>query len=131
MGKHKPGYTAHVDTGDFVIVLNVERICFTGKDLKHPSHPYFTTKMKKKEYVRFSGYAAGRIVRTAAEVWERHPDRILQEAVRRMLPKNKLGRHMLEKLKLYVGGEHPHQAQGPKPLPAHLMPKKSRKRAAK
>ncbi|HWA24401.1 MAG TPA: 50S ribosomal protein L13, partial [Lacunisphaera sp.] len=81
MGKHKPGYTPHVDTGDFVIVTNVDRICFTGKDLKHPRHPYFTSKMAKKEYANFTGYAAGLRIRTAAEIWERFPDRILQEAV--------------------------------------------------
>lgn len=127
MGKHKPGYTPHVDTGDYVVVTNVERICFTGKDLKHPKHPYFTRKMANKEYQTFSGYAAGQKIRTAAEIWERFPERILQEAVRRMLPKNKLARHMLDKLKMYAGPEHPHQAQDPKPIPEHLLPKKKRK----
>ncbi len=130
MGKHKPGYTPHVDTGDYVVVLNVDRICFTGKDLKHPKHPYFTKKMATKEYQRYSGYAGGQRIRTAAQVWERFPERILQEAVRRMLPKNRLGDHMLQKLKMYVGTEHPHQAQGPKPLPEHLVPKKTRKPSA-
>jgi len=129
MGKHKPGYTAHVDTGDFVVVVNVERIAFTGKDLRHPKHPYFTTKMKAKEYHSFTGYAAGLRIRTAAQVWERFPERILQEAVRRMLPKTKLGSDMLKKLKLYAGPEHPHQAQEPRPFPAYLMPKKTRKKA--
>lgn len=127
MGKHKPGYTPHVDTGDFVIVTNVERVCFTGKALKHAKHPYFTKKMEQKEYQQYSGYAAGQKILSAAVVYERFPERILKEAVRRMLPKNKLAKHMLDKLKLVVGPEHPHQAQQPKPFPAHLIPKKDRK----
>lgn len=103
MGKHRPTYTPHVDTGDYVIVTNVEKLQFTGK------------KMEQKTYARFTGYT-GLKVRTAAEVKERSPETILEEAVRRMLPKNKLGRHMLAKLKCYVGNEHPHQAQNPQPL---------------
>jgi large subunit ribosomal protein L13 len=122
MGKHKPTYTPHVDCGDFVIVLNAERVRFSGNPLSHPRHPYFTSKMLTKTYERYSGYPGGRKVFTAAEVWERHPDRILKEAVRRMLPKSKLGRAMLKKLKVYCGTEHPHQAQCPMELPAHLRP---------
>jgi len=100
MGKHRPTYTPHVDTGDFVVVVNVEKVVLTGN------------KWGQKTYQRYSGYP-GLKVETADEVRERHPDRILREAVRRMLPKNRLGRKMLLKLKLYVGADHPHQAQQP------------------
>lgn len=124
MGKHKAMYTPHVDCGDYVIVLNVERIRFSGATLSHPDHPYLTTKMMKKEYDRYTGWPGGRKILSGLEVWERAPDRILSEAVRRMLPKNKLGRHMLKKLKLYTGTNHPHQAQQPKPFPEHLLPSK-------
>lgn len=120
MGKHKAGYTAHVDTGDYVIVVNAERVRFSGSPYKHASHPYPTTKMAKKTYDRYTGYPSGRKVLTAIEVWERSPEKILHEAVRRMLPKNKLGRRMLDKLKLYVGPDHPHSAQQPVPMPEHL-----------
>ena len=100
MGKHRPTYTPHVDTGDFVVVVNVEKIVLTGN------------KWEQKTYKRYSGYP-GLKVETADEVRQRHPDRILSEAVRRMLPKSRLGRKMLSKLKLYVGPDHPHQAQQP------------------
>ncbi len=100
MGKHRPTYTPHVDTGDFVVVVNVEKIVLTGN------------KWEQKTYQRYSGYP-GLKVETAEEVRNRHPDRILREAVRRMLPKSRLGRKMLSKLKLYVGSDHPHQAQQP------------------
>lgn len=120
MGKHKPTYTPHVECGDFVIVVNAERVRFSGGGLAHPEHPYFTTKMLKKTYEKYTGYPGGRRITTAARLWERHPERILREAVRRMLPKNKLGRRMLDKLKLHVGPEHPHQAQQPEELPEHL-----------
>lgn len=123
MGKHKAAYTPHVDTGDYVIVLNVDRVRFTGNELAHPKHPYYTTKMDAKTYDRYSGYPGGRTVEPAIRVWERFPERILREAVRRMLPKNKLGRQMLKKLKLYTGTEHPHQGQSPAELPAYLLPK--------
>ncbi|GAB4141569.1 MAG: 50S ribosomal protein L13 [Planctomycetaceae bacterium] len=122
MGKHKPTYTPHVDCGDYLIVLNADRVRFSGADLSHPEHPYFTTKMLKKTYETYSGYPGGRKVYTAQEVWAKKPEKILYEAVRRMLPKNKLGRAMLKKLKLFTGTEHPHQAQNPKELPAHLCP---------
>ena len=123
MGKHKPEYTPHVACGDHVIVVNVERVRFSGKPLGHSEHPYFTNKVLLRTYERYSGYPSGRKVLTAAEVWKRHPERILREAVRRMLPKNKLGRRMLRRLKLYVGPEHPHEAQRPKPFPEHLLRK--------
>lgn len=124
MGKHKATYTPHVDCGDYVIVQNVERLRFSGAPLSHPDHPYLTTKMMKKEYDRYTGWPGGRKILSGLEVWQRAPDRILSEAVRRMLPKNKLGRQMLSKLKLFVGTEHPHQAQQPKPFPEYLLPSK-------
>ncbi len=121
MGKHKPIYTPHVDCGDFVVVVNAERVRFSGQRMGHPKHPYFTNKMLSRTYERYSGYPGGRKVRTAAQVWERQPEMILHEAVRRMLPKNKLGRKMLKKLKLYCGPEHPHQAQGPEPFTEYQL----------
>lgn len=122
MGKHKPEYTPHVECGDFVIVLNANKVRFSGKSLAHAEHPNFTTKMAKKVYERYTGYPGGRRFVSGTEMLARHPERIITEAVRRMLPKNKLGRHMLAKLKVYAGTEHPHQSQQPQPLPAHLMP---------
>lgn len=123
MGKHKAGYTPHVDTGDYVIVTNCDRVRFTGNAMQHAKVPYLTTKMAKKEYDRYTGFPGGRRVRTAVETWEHRPEMLIKEAVRRMLPKNKLGRHMLKKLRIFRGTEHPHQAQKPQPFPAHLMPK--------
>jgi len=122
MGKHKPSYTPHVDCGDYIVVVNAERVRFSGREIAHPEHPYFTKKMLTRTYERYSGYPGGRKVMTAAEVWERQPEKILHEAVRRMLPKNKLGRKMLKKLKLYCGPDHPHQAQGVEPIPEYLLP---------
>jgi large subunit ribosomal protein L13 len=102
MGKHRPTYTPHVDTGDFVVVVNVENIRFTGN------------KWKDKKYAWYTGYPRQRTV--SAEVRrERKPELILTEAVRRMLPKNKLSRVMLSKLKVYAGPSHPHTAQQPEP----------------
>ncbi len=102
MGKHEPTYTPHVDTGDFVIVINADKLVFTGK------------KWKDKRYTWTTGYPRQRS-ESAEERLARHPERIISEAVRRMLPKNKLAFKMLDKLKVYVGAEHPHQAQQPKP----------------
>ena len=102
MGKHRPTFTPHVDTGDCVIVVNAEKIHFSGK------------KWEQKKYTRYTGWPGLR-VETTQERRERHPERILSEAVRRMLPKNKLGREMLSKLKVYSGPDHPHQAQDPQP----------------
>ncbi|MCA9235288.1 MAG: 50S ribosomal protein L13 [Planctomycetales bacterium] len=102
MGKHRPTYTPHVDTGDFVVVVNCEKIKFTGK------------KWEQKTYAWYTGYPRQRTI-AAADRLERKPDMILREAVRRMLPKNKLGRAMLAKLKIYAGPSHPHQAQQPEP----------------
>ena len=103
MGKNKPTYTPHVDTGDFVIVTNVDKVVFTGN------------KWEKKRYTWYTGYT-GQRSESAERRLSRKPEMILHEAVRRMLPKNKLGRKMLSKLKLFVGDEHPHQAQGPEPI---------------
>ena len=100
MGKHRPIYTPHVDTGDFVVVTNAEKVTFTGK------------KWEQKTYRWYTGYP-GQRSETAAVRLAKKPDQILREAVRRMLPKNKLGRKMLAKLKIYAGPDHPHQAQQP------------------
>lgn len=121
MGKHKPTYTPHVLSGDSVIVVNAERIRFTGKEMGHPDIPRYTRKMSQKEYDRYSGYPGGRKVETAEQLWYRRPEMILSEAVRRMLPKNKLGREMFKMLKIYKGAEHPHQAQLPEPFPEYLL----------
>ena len=102
MGKHRPTYTPHVDTGDFVIVVNAEKIHFTGK------------KWDLKRYTWYSGYP-GLKSETAGDRLARRPELIIIEAVRRMLPKNKLATKMLSKLKVYSGSEHPHQAQNPQP----------------
>jgi large subunit ribosomal protein L13 len=106
MGKHKPIYTPHVDTGDFVIVLNAGQVTIRGN-----------RKREQVVYHRYSGYPGGLKEITMKAMLERHPDRVLREAVRRMLPKNALGRRMLTKLKLYNGDQHPHQAQQPDPWP--------------
>lgn len=103
-GKHRPTYTPHTDTGDFVVVLNVSEIALTG------------SKMKTKVHQRYSGYPSGLKTIGVNELLKTHPDRVLRHAVRGMLPKNRLGRRMLSKLKIYAGSEHPHQAQCPQPL---------------
>ena len=103
-GKHRPDYTPHVDTGDNVIVLNADKVRFTG------------AKLKQKEYITFSGYPGGQKRRTAEEQFTKHPNRVLESAVRGMLPKTKLGRAMIKKLFLYTGTKHPHQAQKPETI---------------
>ena len=103
MGKHRPTYTPHVDTGDFVDVTNVDKIQFSGD------------KWNKKTYTWYTGYPGLRS-ETAAVRFARKPEQILRDAVRRMLPKNKIGRKMLSKLKIYTGTDHPHQAQNPQSL---------------
>jgi large subunit ribosomal protein L13 len=103
MGKHRPTYTPHVDTGDFVIVTNAEKVVYTGK------------KWERKQHTWYTGYTGLRS-ETAGARLERRPELILKEAIRRMLPKNKLATKMLDKLKIYVGSEHPHQAQQPTPI---------------
>ena len=102
MGKHRPTYTPHVDTGDFVVVVNAEKVVFTGK------------KWKQKQYTWYTGWTRLRS-ETAEDRLARKPEEILTEAVRRMLPKNKLAYKMLTKLKIYAGTDHPHQAQMPEP----------------
>jgi large subunit ribosomal protein L13 len=104
MGKHRPTYTAHIDTGDYVIVTNVEKVVFTGN------------KWTQKSYQRYSGHPGGQKEEQAWKLLKRRPARILELAVQRMMPKNKIGRHMLGKLKLVVGTTHDHQAQNPIPL---------------
>ena len=103
-GKHKPTFTPHVDGGDFVIVTNCERIVVTGN------------KMDAKNYYRHSRYPGGLKSRTLREQLERFPDRVIFEAVRGMMPKTKLGRAQMKKLRVYAGGDHPHSAQLPKEL---------------
>jgi large subunit ribosomal protein L13 len=103
-GKHKPTYTPHLDCGDFVIIVNAEKVHVTGR------------KMDQKIYYRHSGYPGGIKSISLRDQLARYPERVLQAAVRGMLPKNKLGRRMIKKLKVYAGDEHPHQAQQPKPL---------------
>lgn len=106
MGKHRPTYTPHVDTGDYVIVTNVEKVVFSGN------------KWQQKSYQRYSGHPNGQKEEVAWKLLERRPERILELAIQRMMPKTKMGRHMMDKLKLYVGSNHPHQAQSPIPLEA-------------
>ncbi len=103
-GKHKPTYTPHVDTGDFVVVVNAEKIKLTGN------------KLTRKNYYHYTGYPGGIRSSNAETVLSKHPTRVLRHAVKGMLPKNKLGRKMLKKLKIYTGSDHPHQAQQPKNL---------------
>ncbi len=103
-GKRKPQYTPHTDVGDFVVVLNAEKIAVTGN------------KLQSKRYWRHSGYPGGIRSRTLAEMLERRPEDVIRLAVRGMLPRNKLARKQLLKLKVYAGPEHPHEAQQPKPM---------------
>lgn len=100
-GKHRPEYTPHLDTGEFVIVINAEKVRFTGK------------KLQTKTYRWYTRYPGGLKVVQARDVLEKHPERILTEAVKRMVPRNKLGRQQMTKLKIYAGSSHPHQAQQP------------------
>ncbi|QSO50523.1 50S ribosomal protein L13 [Alicyclobacillus curvatus] len=102
-GKHKPEFTPHVDTGDFVVVVNADKVVFTGN------------KFQKKLYRRHSGYPGGLKETRAIDVLNTHPERIIFQAVKGMLPHNSLGRQQLTKLKVYAGTEHPHQAQQPIP----------------
>jgi large subunit ribosomal protein L13 len=103
-GKHKPTYTPHLDCGDFVIIVNADKVRVTGR------------KLDQKFYHRYSGYPGGLTSVNLRDQLAMHPERVLQAAVRGMLPRNKLGRRMIKKLKVYAGGSHPHQAQQPKPL---------------
>ena len=103
-GKHKPYYTPHVDCGDYIIILNADQVKFTGK------------KMDDKQYVTFSGYPGGQKKRTPREMLEKRPEGVIENAVRGMLPKNRLGRAMFKKLFVYTGETHPHAAQKPETL---------------
>ena len=103
-GKRKPQYTPHVDTGDFVVVVNAEKIQVTGN------------KLDQKRYYRHSGYPGGLRSRTLREQLDRRPTEVLRVAVKGMLPKNRLARQQLTKLKIYAGPEHPHEAQSPRSL---------------
>ncbi|MCK9536784.1 MAG: 50S ribosomal protein L13 [Bacilli bacterium] len=103
-GKHKPSFTPHVDCGDYVIVINAEKVVLTGN------------KLYDKIYYRHSGYSGGLKKRTAAEMLNRQPQKVLEKAIKGMLPKNKLGDAMYRKLYVYVGPDHPHQAQKPEEL---------------
>ncbi|NIA08750.1 MAG: 50S ribosomal protein L13 [Nitrospiraceae bacterium] len=103
-GKHKPIFTPHLDTGDFIIIINADKIRLTGK------------KLDKKLYYRHSGYLGHLKSTTARRMLEKKPAEVFRLAVRRMLPKNRMGRHQLKKLKIYIGPRHPHQAQMPEPL---------------
>jgi large subunit ribosomal protein L13 len=104
-GKGKPQYTPHVDSGDFVVVVNAEKVAVTGK------------KMEEKLYYRHSGYPGGLRVRTLREQLDRQPTEVLRKAVKGMLPRNRLARRQITKLKVYAGPQHPHEAQNPRPLP--------------
>jgi large subunit ribosomal protein L13 len=103
-GKRKPTYTPHVDVGDFVIVINAEKVAVTGK------------KLEDKRYWRHSGYPGGIRSRTLGEMLEKRPEEVIRKAVKGMLPRNRLARAQLRKLKVYAGPEHPHAAQKPKDL---------------
>ena len=103
-GKHKPTYTPHLDCGDFVIVINADKVRVTGR------------KLDQKFYYRYSGYPGGLKSISARDQLAKHPERVVEAAVRGMLPKNSLGRQMFKKLRVYAGDSHPHQAQQPKPL---------------
>lgn len=104
MGKHKPEYTPHVDTGDYVIVVNADKVVLTGK------------KLDQKLYYRHSGYPGGLKIISARQMLQKHPERVIYLAVKRMLPKTALGRKMLKKLKVYASPDHPHSAQKPELL---------------
>ena len=103
-GKHKPVYTPHVDTGDYLVVINAEKIAVTGN------------KLADKQYHRFTGYVGNLKTETLSQALVRHPERVIEIAVKGMLPKNTLGRAMYRKLKVYAGAEHPHAAQQPQVL---------------
>jgi large subunit ribosomal protein L13 len=103
-GKDKPEYTPHIDTGDFVVVVNAEKVAVTGN------------KLQQKLYHRHSGYPGGLRTRTLEEMLERRPEEVIRLAVKGMLPRNRLGRQQLRKLRVYAGPEHPHEAQKPRPI---------------
>ncbi|MGM0640165.1 MAG: 50S ribosomal protein L13 [Thermotogota bacterium] len=103
-GKHKPTYTPHIDMGDFVVVINAEKVALTGR------------KMEQKTYFRHTGYPGGGRTSHIKDVMEKHPERVIEHAVKGMLPKSILGKRMIKKLKVYAGVKHPHEAQKPENL---------------
>jgi large subunit ribosomal protein L13 len=103
-GKYNPQYTPNADTGDWVVVINAEKVMLTGK------------RAEQKEYLTHSGYPGGQRSRSFTELIEKHPERVIQLAVKRMLPKTRLGKQLIKKLKVYKGSEHPHSAQDPQTL---------------
>ncbi|HIY72195.1 MAG TPA: 50S ribosomal protein L13 [Candidatus Luteimonas excrementigallinarum] len=103
-GKHKPVYTPHVDTGDYIVVINADKVAVTGN------------KLEGKKYHRFTGYIGNLKTETLGQALERHPERVIERAVKGMLPRNPLGRAMYRKLKVYAGPDHPHAAQQPQVL---------------
>ena len=103
-GKHRPQYTPHVDTGEFVVVVNAAKMKFTGN------------KLETKTYQAYSHYPGGQKIISARDLMQKRPERVLELAVRRMVPRNKLGRQQMTKLKIYAGPSHPHQAQEPREL---------------
>ncbi len=102
-GKHKPTFTPHTDTGDYVVCINADKVVFTGN------------KLTDKKYYRYSGFIGGMRETTAGDLLERHPEDVITFAIKGMLPKNRLGREIIKKLKVYAGSEHPHDGQQPKP----------------
>jgi len=108
-GKHKPIFSPHLDTGDFVVVINAERVVLTGN------------KLKDKVYHRHSGYPGGLRTTTAEQMLKKHPIRVVEYAVRGMLPKTKLGDALFRKLKVYAGAAHPHASQRPAPFPDRMV----------
>lgn len=105
-GKHKPIFTSHCDTGDFVVVINAEKVRLSGR------------KEDQKLYTRYSGFVGGQKVETPRKVRESHPERLVERAVHGMIPHNRLGRQIFKKLKVYAGGSHPHDAQNPEAFTA-------------
>jgi len=101
-GKHKPKYTPHIDTGDFVIIINADKVKFTGK------------KLEQKTYQTYSHYPGGQKIIPASDLMAKNPERIILTAIKRMVPRSPLGRKQLDKVKIYKGPQHPHQAQQPK-----------------
>lgn len=107
-GKHKPVYTPHLDTGDHVVVINAEKIRVTGR------------KLQRKQYTRYTGYPGGLRIRLIGKELHERPETVLGHAIKGMLPKNRLGSRLFKKVKIYVGSDHPHQAQHPEDLPSNL-----------
>ncbi len=117
-GKHKPMYTPHIDCGDHVVIVNAEKVYMTGN------------KLEQKTYYRHSGYPGGIKSRTAGQIIEgAHPERVVEKAIQRMIPRNKMGRAQFKKLRVYAGTEHPHEAQGPVPLDIASRNPKNKRRA--